>query len=75
MVAVMLQEGEDGHLHLCAYVSKKFNATEKNWSIWDKEVGAVKLTLSTWHHLLEGAQTPFEIWTEHNNLEALYEPQ
>lgn len=70
MVAVMLQEGKDGQLHPCAYVSKKFTTMERNWSVWDKEAGAVKLTL--WYHLLEGTQPPFEIWTDHKNVEALY---
>lgn len=48
MAAVMLQEGEDGRLHPCAYVSKKFIATERNWLVWDKETAAVKLAPSIW---------------------------
>lgn len=31
--------------------------------------------MTTWHHLLERAQVPFEIWTDHRKLEALKEPQ
>lgn len=66
----MFQEGENGCLHPCAYVSRKFNSTERNWSVWDKEAMAFKLGLTTWCHLLEGAGVPFKIWAD-KNLEAV----
>lgn len=31
--------------------------------------------LLTWRHLLEGATPPFEVWTDHKNLEALQTPR
>lgn len=69
---VLLQKGQNYHLHPCAYVSRKFNATEKNWSIWDKKAAAIKLALTIWKHLLERARVPFELWTDHKNLEAFH---
>lgn len=50
---------------------QKFTTMERNLLVWDKEAVAVKLALSPWYYLLEGALTPFEIWRNHKNLEAL----
>lgn len=36
---------------------------------------AIKLALLTWRHLLEGARVPFEVGTDHKNLEALKCPR
>lgn len=75
MGAVLLQQGEDGRLWPCAYLSKKFTDTERNWPVWENEAAAIKLALRSWWHLLEGAWVPFEIWTDHKNLEALKHPR
>ncbi|XP_077158510.1 uncharacterized protein LOC143820028 [Paroedura picta] len=72
---VLLQRGEGGKLRPCAYLSRKFSPTERNWPIWEKEAAAVKTALSTWRHFLEGSPVPFEVWTDHKNLEALRKPR
>lgn len=74
IAVVILWEDRMAALILCTYVSKKFNTTERIWSVWDKEVAAIKLTFSTWRHSLKEAQTPSEIWTDYKNLEALCTP-
>jgi len=45
------------------------NETERNYKIHDKEMLAIIRGLKAWRHLLEGARTKFEIWTDHKNLE------
>ncbi|KAK9401689.1 hypothetical protein NXF25_010045 [Crotalus adamanteus] len=73
--AILLQRNTDGLLQPCAYTSKKFTDTERRWAVWEKEAFAVKWALSTWRHLLEGAQHPFEVWTDHQNLAVLQTPR
>jgi len=48
---------------------KSLNKTEKNYEIHDKEMLAIVRGLEAWRHLLEGAQSKFEIGTDHKNLE------
>ena len=50
MGAVILQRDEEGRLHPIAFLSKNFWEMERNWEIWEKEVAAIKLGLSTWRH-------------------------
>ena len=52
-----------------AFLSKSLNETERNYEIHDKEMLAIVRRLEAWKHLLEGAQSKFEIWTDHKNLE------
>lgn len=66
----MLQKNGQGTLQPCAYTSRKLTDTERAWAIWEKEAFAIRWALSTWRHLLEGAKEPFEVWTDHKNLEA-----
>jgi len=51
-----------------AFLSKSLNETERNYEIYDKEMLAIIRGLESWRHLLEGAQSKFEIWTDHKNL-------
>lgn len=44
--------GSKGQLHPCAFFSPP----------------AIKLALEEWHHLLEGAEQPVVVWTDHKNL-------
>ncbi len=58
-------------LHPCAYFSKKLSPAEQNYDIGDRELLAIKLALEEWRHWLEGAQHPFEVITDHKNLQYL----
>ncbi len=68
--AVLSQHhGEPPRLHPCAYFSKKLTLAEQNYDIGNRELLAIKLALEEWRHWLEGAQHPFEVITDHKNLE------
>jgi len=66
---VLSMECEDGLWRPVAFLSKSLNETKRNYEIHDKEMLAIVRGLEAWRHLLEGAQTKFEIWTNHKNLE------
>lgn len=44
---------------------------EQICEIVNRELLAIKLALEEWHHWLEGAKHPFEVFTDHYNLEYL----
>uniref|UniRef100_A0A803TM74 Gypsy retrotransposon integrase-like protein 1 n=1 Tax=Anolis carolinensis TaxID=28377 RepID=A0A803TM74_ANOCA len=44
---------------------------ERNYTIWEKELLAIKAAFKTWRHWLEGANFPIEVHTDHRNLEHL----
>ena len=68
-VGVLSQYGDDGVLHPCAFISKKFNATELNYEIYDKEMLAiVKCMYDHWRHYLEGSGQQVQVFTDHKNL-------
>ena len=58
----------DQKLHPCAFYSRRLAPAERNYSIGDRELLAVKLALEEWRHYLEGAEHPFVVWTDHKNL-------
>ncbi len=65
--AILSQRGEDGKLHPCAFMSRRLSDAERNYHVG--ELLAVKLALEEWRHWLEGAQHPFQVLTDHKNLE------
>ena len=75
MGGVLLIECGGGLWRLVAFLSKSLNETERNYEIHDKEMLAIIRGLEAWRHLLEGAQTKFEIWTDHKNLEYFMKAQ
>ncbi|EJD38860.1 DNA/RNA polymerase [Auricularia subglabra TFB-10046 SS5] len=64
----------DGKPRPLGFFSKSFNAAERNYEIYDKEMIAVMWCLQHWRHHLMGAPS-FEIWTDHRNLQYFREPQ
>ncbi|KAF8631937.1 hypothetical protein AX17_004979, partial [Amanita inopinata Kibby_2008] len=69
MGTMLSQCMEDGTWHLVAFQSKSLSPVECNYEIHDKEMLAIIRALDEWRHFLEGARHPFEIWTDHKNLE------
>ncbi|KAK3560616.1 hypothetical protein QTP86_012142 [Hemibagrus guttatus] len=67
--AVLSQRGADNKLHPCAFLSHCLTPTERNYHVGDRELLAVKLALKEWRHWLEGAKHPFQVLTDHKNLE------
>ncbi|CAJ0919582.1 unnamed protein product [Ranitomeya imitator] len=66
--AVLSQKSSSGRLVPCGFFSKIFSSSEKNYSIGDKELLAIKLALEEWRYLLEGALHRFIIYSNHQNL-------
>lgn len=55
--------------HPIAFWSKKFIEAEKNYQVHDQELLAIVLAVKHWRHYLEGCHHPFEIFTDHQNLQ------
>ena len=72
---VLLMECEDKLWRPVAFLSKSLNEIERNYEIHDKEMLAIIRWLEAWRHLLEGAQSKFEIWTDRKNLEYFMKAQ
>ncbi|KAK3526444.1 hypothetical protein QTP70_025477 [Hemibagrus guttatus] len=70
--AVLSQRhGEPGKLHPCAYYSRRLTAAACNYDVGNRELLAIKAVLEEWRHWLEGARHPFQVLTDHRNLEYL----
>ena len=59
----------DGKQRPVAFLSKSLNETKRNYEIHNKEMLAIIKGLENWRHLLKGARSKFEIWTDYKNLE------
>jgi RNase H-like domain found in reverse transcriptase/Integrase zinc binding domain len=55
--------------------SKSMNGAERNYLIYDKEMLAVMRAVKKWRHLLLGAEEPFDILSDHQNLTYYQQPQ
>ena len=65
----LLQKHEDGLWHPVAFRSASMQPVERNYEIYDREMLAIIEALKDWRHFLEGLPDPFEIVTDHSNLE------
>ena len=65
---ILLQHGEDGHLHPCAYRSSKMSSTEENYDIYDKELLSIVLAFQDWRVYLEGSPHQIRVISDHENL-------
>ncbi|ESK80881.1 reverse transcriptase-rnase h-integrase, partial [Moniliophthora roreri MCA 2997] len=66
--AVLKQQGADGELHPCGYISHAFTATERNYEIYDRELLAITNALKAWEHYLLGGAHPVTVLSDHKNL-------
>jgi hypothetical protein len=66
---VLSQQHTDGLWHPIAFRSSSMDPSERNYEIYDREMLAVITALKDWRHFLEGLPHPFEIITDHSNLE------
>ena len=71
----ILSQFIDGHWHPVAYRSRTLSDTERNYEIHDKEMMAIIDSLQDWRQYLMGADTIFEIWSDHLNLQYFRKPQ
>ena len=65
---VLSQYDDDSYMHPVAFYSKKHSPAECNYEIYDKELLAIILAFKEWRPLLEGANHPVEIISDHRNL-------
>ncbi len=66
--AILSQHDKNNVLHPVAYFSRALNNAEKNYSITEKELLAIKCAFSNWRHLLLGARHQIVVYTDHRNL-------
>lgn len=66
--AVLRQKDINGDWHPCAYLSKSFDAAQRNYEIYDRELLGVVRALEEWRHYLEGSPHPVEVLSDHKNL-------
>ncbi|ESK82506.1 hypothetical protein Moror_14403 [Moniliophthora roreri MCA 2997] len=66
--AVLKQQGSDGELHPCGYISHAFTATKRNYEIYDRELLAITNALKAWEHYFLGGAHPVTVLSDHKNL-------
>ena len=74
-LGAVLSQCQSGVWRPIAFLSKSLSPTERNYQIYDRELLAIMTALTEWRHLLMGTPLPFEIWTDHQNLEYFRKPQ
>jgi hypothetical protein len=65
----VLMKQQDRLWRPVVFLSKSLNEVERNYKIHDREMLAIMRALEEWQHHLQGAKHPFEIHTDHKNLE------
>jgi hypothetical protein len=66
--ACLNQMDEVGHLHPCAFYSRKLTAPELNYDVHDKELLAIIEATREWRPYLAGARMTVQVYTDHKNL-------
>ena len=67
-IGAVLSQEDNGKWHPIAFMSKKFNDTELNYQIHDKELMAIVLSCEEWRPYLEGSRFSITCFTDHKNL-------
>ncbi|GJE91112.1 Ty3/Gypsy family RNase HI domain-containing protein [Phanerochaete sordida] len=55
--------------HSIVFHSQTMSPAERNYEIWDREMLAIIKALKDWRQFLKGLPEPFNIWTNHQNLQ------
>jgi len=66
--AVLTQLDVNGDQHPCAFISKMFSPTERNYKIYDRELLSVIRVLTEWRHYLQEFPHETTVLTDHKNL-------
>ena len=66
--AVLTQNNGNGNRHPCAFISKTFSETERNYEIYDRELLAIIRALEEWRHYIQGSPHTMLILSDHKNL-------
>jgi len=67
--AILSHKDDENRLHPVVFHSRKFQPTEINYEIHDKELLAVVDTFKHWRHYCEGAMNQVQVYSDHQNLE------
>ena len=59
---------EDGKWYLVTFLSRSILLVECNYKIHNKKILVIICMFKKWHHFLEGALAPVEIWKDYKNL-------
>ena len=70
--AVLLQECADGIDHPICYFSRKLSKAQKNYSIIEKELLALILSLQHFHIYVTSSSSPVVVFSDHNPLVFLH---
>ena len=66
--AVLTQLDSNGDRHPCAFLSKTFSPTERNYEIYDRELLAIIRALEEWRHYIQGSPHTTTLFSDHKNL-------
>ena len=66
--AVLTQLDTNGDWHPCAFISKTFSPTERNYEIYDRELLAIIRALEEWRHYIQGSPHTTTVLSDHKNL-------
>jgi len=67
--AILSQRDDENQLHPVAFHSRKFQPTEINYEIHDKELLAVVDIFKHWRRYCKGATNQVQVYSDHQNLE------
>ena len=70
--AVLLQEDQAGIEHPVCYFSRKFNASQKNYSTFEKECLALILSSQHFSVYVSSTDAPLTVYSDHNPLVFLH---
>ena len=73
--AVLTQLDSNGDCHPCAFISKTFSPTERNYEIYDRELLAIIRALEEWRLYIQGSPHMTIILSNHKNLTYYCEAQ
>src|SRR6266699_3631339 len=66
--AVLTQLDGNGDRHPCAFISKTFSPTERNYEIYDRELLSIIRALQEWRCYIQGSRHTTTILSDHKNL-------
>ena len=71
----VLSQLQDGLWRPVAFLSKSFSPAEQNYEVHDRELLAIIRGLCEWRHYLHSVDKPFNILSDHANLQYFFKAQ
>jgi hypothetical protein len=68
---ILSQLFEDQKWHPVAFISRKLQAAELNYEVYDLELLAIVYCFKQWRHYLESTQHTIQVLSDHNNLRGM----